>query len=80
HAKIRKSFSYNLQVIPEFVYFVRYSTTYKNGRNFRYLTGSQERTNFASNGLFSYGNDIKDLFHPEPHNVCLVKVSYWFSI
>jgi hypothetical protein len=45
-----------------------------------YLVWSQGRTSSASNGIFSYGNDIKDLFDIVPHNVFLVKFSYWFSI
>jgi hypothetical protein len=45
-----------------------------------YLVWSQGRTSSASNGEFSYGNDMKDLFQIAPHNVFLVKFSYWFSL
>ena len=45
-----------------------------------YLVWSQGRTSSASNGIFSYGNDMKDLFKITPHNVFLVKFSYWFAL
>jgi hypothetical protein len=45
-----------------------------------YLVWSQGRTSADSNGLFSYGSDMKDLFRITPHNVFLVKFSYWFSL
>jgi hypothetical protein len=45
-----------------------------------YLVWSQGRTSSDSNGLFSYGNDMKDLFKITPHNVFLVKFSYWFAL
>lgn len=45
-----------------------------------YLVWSQGRTSSDSNGMFSYGSDMKDLFKMVPHNVFLVKFSYWFSI
>jgi hypothetical protein len=45
-----------------------------------YLVWSQGRTSSASSGLFSYGNDMKDLFDEVPHNVFLLKFSYWFSL
>jgi hypothetical protein len=45
-----------------------------------FLVWSQGRTSSASNGRFSYGNDMKDLFNIVPHNVFLVKFSYWFSL
>jgi len=45
-----------------------------------YLVWSQGRTSNASNGLFSYGSDMKDLFKIVPQNVFLVKFSYWFSL
>ena len=45
-----------------------------------YLVWSQGRTSSDSNGLFSYGNDMKDLFKKTPHNVFLVKFSYWFAL
>ncbi len=45
-----------------------------------FLVWSQSRTSTASNGLFSYGSDMKDLFGIVPHNVFLLKFSYWFSL
>lgn len=45
-----------------------------------YLVWSQGRTSSDTNGLFSYGNDMKNLFTKTPHNVFLVKLSYWFSL
>ena len=45
-----------------------------------YLVWSQGRTSSASDGIFSYGNDMKDLFDVVPHNVFLMKFSYWFSL
>lgn len=45
-----------------------------------YLVWSQGRTNTASNGTFSYGNDLKDLYNTTPQNVFLVKFSYWFAL
>lgn len=45
-----------------------------------YLVWSQGRTGNDSNGRFSYGSDMKDLFHITPHNVFLLKLSYWFAI
>ena len=45
-----------------------------------YLVWSQGRTSSDSNGLFSYGNDMKDLFKVTPNNIFLVKFSYWFAL
>jgi hypothetical protein len=45
-----------------------------------YLVWSQGRTNSTSEGLFSFGNNMKDLFDIMPHNVFLIKLSYWFSL
>ena len=45
-----------------------------------FLVWSQSRTSNASNGIFSYENDMKDLFSIVPHNVFLLKFSYWFSL
>jgi len=45
-----------------------------------YLVWSQGRTGSVSNGIFSYGNDMKDLFKITPHNVFLLKFSYWFAL
>lgn len=45
-----------------------------------YLVWSQGRTSSDSNGLFSYGSDLKNLYDMVPHNIFLVKFSYWFSL
>ncbi|HLO61079.1 MAG TPA: DUF5916 domain-containing protein [Bacteroidales bacterium] len=45
-----------------------------------FLVWSQGRTSYSPDGTFSYGNDIRDLFEETPHNVFLVKFSYWFAI
>jgi hypothetical protein len=45
-----------------------------------FLVWSQGRTSNASNGLFSYGEDLNELFSIVPHNVFLLKFSYWFSL
>jgi hypothetical protein len=45
-----------------------------------YLVWSQGRTSNDTNGLFSYGNDMKNLFQTTPQNVFLIKFSYWFSL
>jgi hypothetical protein len=45
-----------------------------------YLVWSQGRTSSASSGVFSYGSDMKDLFDIVPHDIFLVKLSYWFAL
>jgi hypothetical protein len=45
-----------------------------------YLVWSQGRTSTDSNGMFHYGSDVKDLFGITPHNVWLLKFSYWFAL
>jgi hypothetical protein len=45
-----------------------------------FLVWSQGRTTEADHGKFSYGNDMKDLFNTFPHNVFLIKLSYWFAM
>jgi hypothetical protein len=45
-----------------------------------YLVWSQGRTSSALNGIFSYGNDWKELFGTVPHNILLLKLSYWFTL
>jgi len=45
-----------------------------------YLVWSQGRTSSDSNGIFSYGNDMSYLFDIKPHNIFLLKFSYWFSL
>ena len=45
-----------------------------------YFVWSQGRTGSSSKGDFSYGNDLKDLYKITPHNVFLVKLSYWFAL
>ncbi len=45
-----------------------------------FLVWSQGRTGSATDGAFRYGNDMKELFDTHPHNVFLIKFSYWFSL
>lgn len=45
-----------------------------------YLVWSQGRTNSTEDGLFSYRNNLREMFDVVPHNVFLIKLSYWFSI
>jgi hypothetical protein len=45
-----------------------------------YLVWSQGRTGSAATGDFSYRNDLSDLYKLTPHNVFLVKLSYWFAL
>ena len=45
-----------------------------------YLVWSQGKTGSTATGDFSYGNDFKDLYKITPHNVFLVKLSYWFAL
>jgi hypothetical protein len=45
-----------------------------------YLVWSQGRTSTDIDGLFSYGNDVKDLFKKTPQNIFLIKFSYWFAL
>lgn len=52
---------------------------YKPGSTL-YLVWSQGRTGTESNGMFRFGDDMKELFKVVPHNVFLVKFSYWFAL
>lgn len=45
-----------------------------------FLVWSQGRTNSVTDGSFDYGRDMKGLFGVTPHNVFLIKFSYWFSV
>jgi Domain of unknown function (DUF5916)/Carbohydrate family 9 binding domain-like len=45
-----------------------------------YLVWSQGRTGSDTDGAFSYGNDMKNLFKITPNNVFLIKFSYWFAL
>ena len=45
-----------------------------------FLVWSQGRTSQATDGAFSYRNDVNDLFSTISHNVFLIKLSYWFSL
>jgi hypothetical protein len=45
-----------------------------------YLVWSQGRTSNAASGMFSYGEDMRQLFDIVAHNVFLLKFSYWFSL
>ncbi len=44
-----------------------------------FLVWQQQRSGFGPNGQFDFGDNISDLFTPEPTNVFLVKLSYWFG-
>ena len=45
-----------------------------------FLVWSQGRTGSASSGTFNYGKDMNELFGVQPHNVFLIKFSYWLSL
>ena len=45
-----------------------------------FLVWSQGRTGSTTDGSFDYGRDMNKLFGIQPHNVFLIKFSYWFSI
>ncbi len=45
-----------------------------------FLVWSQGRTNSATDGSFSYANDIQDLFSTKANNVFLIKLSYWLPV
>lgn len=45
-----------------------------------FFVWSQGRTGSDTHGNFDYGNEMNDLFSVKPHNVFLVKLSYWFSL
>jgi len=45
-----------------------------------YLVWSQNRSEYVSDGDFSYYDDMKDLFNNHPNNVFLIKVNHWFSL
>ncbi len=44
-----------------------------------FLVWQQQRDGFRPNGEFNFGEDFGNLFNPEPTNVFLVKLSYWFG-
>jgi hypothetical protein len=44
-----------------------------------FLVWSQGRSSFGNSGIFSYKNDMQDLFGVKAHNIFLIKFSYWFS-
>jgi len=45
-----------------------------------FLVWSQGRTGYASNGEFSPGDDLGDLFDVKPHDIFLIKFSYRFGL
>lgn len=45
-----------------------------------FLVWSQGRTSSITDGAFSYTNDMKELFGVQPHDVFLIKFSYWFTL
>jgi len=45
-----------------------------------FFVWSQGRTSNASDGTFDYGSEMSELFGADPHNVFLIKLSYWISL
>lgn len=45
-----------------------------------FVVWSQGRTSNDSHGRFAYKDDLIELFGTVPHNVFLIKLSYWFSL
>jgi hypothetical protein len=45
-----------------------------------YLVWSQGRTDTDTRGEFNFGNDIRNLFRVQPHNVFLIKFTYRFNL
>ncbi|RMF59073.1 MAG: hypothetical protein D6748_07250 [Calditrichaeota bacterium] len=45
-----------------------------------FLVWSQDRNDFISNGRFSAGDDLRNLFDTHPDNIFLIKLNYWFSM
>lgn len=52
---------------------------YKPGSAF-YLVWSQNRSSWLNHGLFAADEDLDGLFSIRPHDIFMVKVSYWFSM
>ncbi|MCP4724593.1 MAG: hydrolase, partial [bacterium] len=52
---------------------------YKPG-SVAFLVWSQERAGRVLNGDFSIRDDLDRLFSIHPHNVLLLKLSYWFNV
>lgn len=44
-----------------------------------FFVWQQQRNGFDPNGQFNFGRDFRGVFDPEPTNVFLVKLSYWFG-
>lgn len=44
-----------------------------------FLVWQQQRSGFSRQGEFDFGRDFGNVFKPEPTNVFLVKLSYWFG-
>ncbi len=51
---------------------------YKPGSIF-YLVWSQNRSSWLNRGLFSVNEDLDGLFTVRPHDIFMIKASYWFS-
>jgi hypothetical protein len=45
-----------------------------------FLVWSQGRTFSENQSLFSYGNQVQELFRVYPENVFLIKLNHWFSL
>ena len=52
---------------------------YKSGSTL-YFVWSQGRSDEISKGIFSFKNDMRDLFRIYPHDVFLIKFNHWFSL
>ena len=44
-----------------------------------FFVWTQQRSGFADAGDFRFGRDSRDLFHPNPDNVFLIKATYWIG-
>jgi len=44
-----------------------------------YVVWTQGREKVTQTGIFSFDNDLRELFSHHPHNVFLVKLNYWLS-
>jgi hypothetical protein len=45
-----------------------------------YLVWSQNREGTKSTGTFNLNDDMRDLYAVQPHNILLLKLSYWFPL
>ncbi len=45
-----------------------------------FLVWQQGRSDFSTDGRYRFGDATRGFFRPQPENVFLVKVNYWFSL